>query len=233
MTEQAGPKDLVDYAVRAEQVGFDFEVCSDHFTPWLTSQGHAPNAWAVLGAVAHATDRVGLYSFVTCPTMRYHPAVVAQQAATVQIMADGRFVLGLGSGENLNEHVIGAGWPAAPRRLDMLAEAIKVIRELLGGELVDHRGEFFAVESARIWDVPDDPVGIAVSITGVAGPGASGPKPEGMVCFGLARRGAVPVTETVQFGALGRAEVRAASRDHALGMVLAAVGPQGHAPSRG
>ena len=166
MTEQAGPKELVRYAVSAEQVGFDFEVCSDHFSPWLTSQGHAPNAWAVLGAVATLTERVGLYSFVTCPTMRYHPAVVAQQAATVQILADGRFTLGLGSGENLNEHVIGAGWPAAPRRLDMLAEAIKIIRELLGGELVDFHGDYFSVDSARIWDLPDDPVEIGVSITG-------------------------------------------------------------------
>ncbi len=166
MTEQAGPKELVRYAVSAEQVGFDFEVCSDHFSPWLTSQGHAPNAWAVLGAVAAMTERVGLYSFVTCPTMRYHPAVVAQQAATVQILADGRFTLGLGSGENLNEHVVGAGWPAAPRRLDMLAEAIKIIRELLGGELVDFHGDYFSVDSARIWDLPDDPVEIGVSITG-------------------------------------------------------------------
>ncbi|MGW0161722.1 LLM class F420-dependent oxidoreductase [Mycobacterium sp. NPDC003323] len=166
MTEQAGPKDLVRHAVSAEQVGFDFEVCSDHFTPWLTSQGHAPNAWAVLGAVAQMTSRVGLYSFVTCPTMRYHPALVAQQAATVQLLADGRFTLGVGSGENLNEHVVGAGWPAAPRRLEMLAEAIKVIRELFSGDLVDFHGEYFAVDSARIWDVPDDPVGIAVSITG-------------------------------------------------------------------
>lgn len=166
MTEQAGPKELVRYAVSAEQVGFDFEVCSDHFSPWLTSQGHAPNAWAVLGAVAAMTERVGLYSFVTCPTMRYHPAVVAQQAATVQILADGRFTLGLGSGENLNEHVVGAGWPAAPRRLDMLAEAIKIIRELLGGELVDFHGDYFSVDSARIWDLPDGPVEIGVSITG-------------------------------------------------------------------
>lgn len=166
MTEQAGPKDLVRHAVSAEQAGFDFEVCSDHFSPWLTSQGHAPNAWAVLGAVATMTSRVGLYSYVTCPTMRYHPAVVAQQAATVQILADGRFTLGLGSGENLNEHVVGAGWPAAPRRLDMLAEAIKVIRELLTGELVDFHGEYFSVDSARIWDVPEEPVGIGVSITG-------------------------------------------------------------------
>ncbi|MEH3132450.1 MAG: LLM class F420-dependent oxidoreductase [Mycolicibacterium neoaurum] len=166
MTEQTGPKELVRYAVSAEQAGFDFEVCSDHFSPWLTSQGHAPNAWAVLGAVAAMTERVGLYSFVTCPTMRYHPAVVAQQAATVQILADGRFTLGLGSGENLNEHIIGAGWPAAPRRLDMLAEAIKIIRELLGGDLVDFHGDYFSVDSARIWDVPDDPVEIGVSITG-------------------------------------------------------------------
>lgn len=107
MTEQSGPKDLVRYAVWAEHVGFDFEVSSDHFSPWLTAQGHAPNAWTVLGAVAHATERVELFTYVTCPTMRYHPAVVAQQAATLQILADGRFTLGLGSGENLNEHVVG------------------------------------------------------------------------------------------------------------------------------
>lgn len=166
MTEQSGPKDLVRYAVSAEQVGFDFEVCSDHFSPWLASQGHAPNAWPVLGAVAHATEAVQLYSYVTCPTIRYHPAVVAQKAATVQILADGRFTLGLGSGENLNEHVVGRGWPTIERRLDMLAEAIKIIRELLTGELVDFRGEYFEVDSARIWDLPADPLTIGVSLTG-------------------------------------------------------------------
>ncbi|MGK2865043.1 MAG: LLM class F420-dependent oxidoreductase [Mycobacterium sp.] len=166
MTEQAGPKDLVRHAVSAEQVGFDFEVCSDHYSPWLVAQGHAPNAWPVLGAVAHATAEVELYSYVTCPTMRYHPAVVAQQAATVQILADGRFTLGLGSGENLNEHVVGQGWPTAGRRLDMLAEAIKIIRELLGGDLVDFRGEYFTVDSARLWDLPQDPVELAVAMAG-------------------------------------------------------------------
>ena len=124
MTEQSGPKELVQNAVWAEDAGFDFEVCSDHFSPWLAAQGHAPNAWAVLGAVAHATEDVDLYSYVTCPTMRYHPAIVAQQAATVQILSDGRFTLGLGSGENLNEHVVGLGWPTIQRRLDMLQEAI-------------------------------------------------------------------------------------------------------------
>src|SRR5262245_60851512 len=97
MTEQSGPKDLVRHAISAEQAGFDFEVCSDHFSPWLAAQGHAPNAWVVLGAVAATTRRVELYSYVTCPTIRYHPVVVAQQAATVQIVADGRFTLGLGT----------------------------------------------------------------------------------------------------------------------------------------
>ncbi|MCV7426885.1 LLM class F420-dependent oxidoreductase [Mycobacterium montefiorense] len=166
MTEQSGPKDLVRYAVSAEQRGFDFEVCSDHFSPWLTSQGHAPNAWAVLGAVAHATERVDLYTYVTCPTMRYHPAIVAQQAATVQLLADGRFTLGLGSGENLNEHVVGKDWPTIERRQDMLREAIKIIRELFGGRLVNLRGDYFQVDSARLWDVPDVPVGLGVAISG-------------------------------------------------------------------
>lgn len=169
MTEQSGPKDLVQYAVSAEERGFDFEVCSDHFSPWLTSQGHAPNAWAVLGAVAHATERVGLYTYVTCPTMRYHPAIVAQQAATIQIMADGRFTLGLGSGENLNEHVVGRGWPTIERRHDMLREAIKIMRELFGGRLVDWRGEYFQVDSARLWDLPDVPVGLGVAMSGAKG----------------------------------------------------------------
>jgi G6PDH family F420-dependent oxidoreductase len=108
MTEQRGPRELVTDAVAAENAGFDFEVISDHYFPWLTSQGHAPNAWSVLGAVASSTQRVPLMTYVTCPTVRYHPAVVAQQAATVALLAgDGRFTLGLGAGENLNEHVVG------------------------------------------------------------------------------------------------------------------------------
>jgi G6PDH family F420-dependent oxidoreductase len=102
MTEQSGPRDLLSYAVAAEEAGFDFEVCSDHYSPWLTSQGHAPYAWSVLGAVAQATSRVELATYVTCPIIRYHPAVVAQKAATLQLLSEGRFILGLGSGENLN-----------------------------------------------------------------------------------------------------------------------------------
>ena len=166
MTEQSGPRELVRYAVAAEEVGFDFEVSSDHYSPWLTEQGHAPYAWTVLGAVAQATSRVDLMTYVTCPTMRYHPAVVAQKSATLQILAEGRFTLGLGSGESLNEHVVGAGWPAIQDRQTMLREAIEIIRSLHTGELVDHRGEFFQVDSARVWDLPDDPVQLALAVAG-------------------------------------------------------------------
>ena len=165
MTEQSGPKELVRYAVAAEEVGFDFEVSSDHYSPWLTEQGHAPYAWTGLGAGAQATQRVELMTYVTCPIQRYHPAVVAQKAATLQILSDGRFVLGLGSGENLNEHVTGEGWPPVAQRQDMLAEAVEIIRALHTGELVTWEGDYFRVDSARIWDAPDGgvPLGIAVS----------------------------------------------------------------------
>jgi G6PDH family F420-dependent oxidoreductase len=165
MTEQSGPRELVRYAVAAEEAGFDFEVSSDHYSPWLTEQGHAPYAWTVLGAVAQATSRVELATYVTCPSFRYHPAVVAQKAATLQLLAEGRFILGLGSGENLNEHVVGEGWPAVDARQDMLEEAVTIIRELHTGELVTWEGDYFRVDSARIWDVPEQgvPIGLAVS----------------------------------------------------------------------
>jgi G6PDH family F420-dependent oxidoreductase len=165
MTEQSGPKALVRYAIAAEDAGFDFEVSSDHYSPWLASQGHAPYAWAVLGAVAHATSRVELATYVTCPTIRYHPAVIAQKSATMQLLSDGRFILGLGAGENLNEHVVGEGWPAVDARQDMLEEAVTIIRALHSGEITTWEGEYFRVDSAKIWDVPDDgvPIGLAVS----------------------------------------------------------------------
>lgn len=166
MTEQSGPKQLVEYAARAESAGFDFEVCSDHYSPWLASQGHAPYAWSVLGAVAHATSTVDLVTYVTCPTIRYHPAVVAQKAATMQILADGRFTLGLGTGENLNEHVVGEGWPSVDARQDMFVEAVQIIRELHTGELVTWKGEYFDVESARVWDLPDTPIPIGIAMSG-------------------------------------------------------------------
>ncbi|WP_188037193.1 TIGR03557 family F420-dependent LLM class oxidoreductase [Actinotalea sp. JY-7885] len=166
MTEQSGPRDLVRHAVDAERVGFDFEVSSDHYFPWLDSQGHAPYAWTVLGAVAQATSRVELMTYVTCPTIRYHPAVVAQKAATLGVLSEGRFLLNLGAGENLNEHVVGERWPAVGERHDMLEEAVEIIRLLLDGERLTFDGEHFRVDQAVLWDRPETPVEIGVAVSG-------------------------------------------------------------------
>jgi G6PDH family F420-dependent oxidoreductase len=166
MTEQAGPRALVDDVVAAERAGFDFSVTSDHYFPWLASQGHAPYAWSVLGAAAQATTRIPLMTYVTCPTTRYHPAVVAQKAATMQLLSEGRFRLGLGSGENLNEHVVGGGWPSARVRLEMLEEAMEIIRGLFAGGELNHQGTHFDVANAKLWDLPDEPPPIGVAVSG-------------------------------------------------------------------
>ncbi|HTZ44945.1 MAG TPA: TIGR03557 family F420-dependent LLM class oxidoreductase, partial [Jatrophihabitans sp.] len=166
MTEQSGPKQLVGYAAGAEQAGFDFAVSSDHYFPWLAEMGHSGYAWSMLGAVAQVTDRIELMTYVTCPTMRYHPAVVAQKAATMGLLSDNRFVLGVGSGENLNEHVVGRGWPIASVRQDMLLEAIQLIRALHEGGQTTWAGEHFRTDSAKLWDLPDRPVPIAAAVSG-------------------------------------------------------------------
>jgi len=168
MCEQSRPDQLVRDVQRAEQAGFDFSVISDHYQPWLPTQGHSGYAWSILGAAAQATERIGLMSFVTCPILRYHPAVVAQKAATVQILSQNRFRLGLGAGENLNEHVVGQRWPSVGARHAMLSEAVDVIGSLFepdGGGTINYRGEYFDVESAKLWDLPDErvPIGVAVS----------------------------------------------------------------------
>jgi G6PDH family F420-dependent oxidoreductase len=166
MCEQAGPKQLVSDVVHAEAAGFDFAVISDHYFPWLDSQGHAPYAWAVLGAAAQATDRIPLMTYVTCPIRRYHPAVVAQKAATMQLLSDGRFTLGLGAGENLNEHIVGGQWPIAALRHEMLEEAVEIIRALWAGSSVTYRGQHFDVESAKVWDLPATPAPIGIAVSG-------------------------------------------------------------------
>ncbi len=166
MCEQSRADQLVRDVCLAEEAGFDFSVISDHYQPWLATQGHSPYAWSVLGAAAHATERIPLMTYVTCPILRYHPAVVAQKAATVQILSGNRFRLGLGAGENLNEHVVGERWPAVGVRHEMLGEAIEVISSLFDGEgTVNHRGKHFDVETAKLWDLPDErvPIGVAVS----------------------------------------------------------------------
>jgi len=181
MTEQAGPLDLIAHAVAAEEAGFDFEVSSDHYFPWLTEMGHSPNAWVTLGAVAQATEKVGLMTYVTAPTFRYHPAVVAQQAATLQIISNNRFTLGLGSGEALNEHIIAGGWPGANVRQARLVEAIDIIGALFDGGSVNYRGEYFQVDSAKLWDLPDVRVPIGVAVSGKQSCELFAPKAQVMV----------------------------------------------------
>ncbi|WP_375477178.1 LLM class F420-dependent oxidoreductase [uncultured Jatrophihabitans sp.] len=181
MTEQSPPTNLVRYAVAAERAGYDFEVSSDHYFPWLDSMGHAPNAWTTLGAVAHATERVELMTYVTCPILRYHPTVVAQQAATLGLLSEGRFTLGLGSGENLNEHVVGKGWPSVSVRQEMFAEAVEIIRALFGGDYVDFRGEHFRVTAAKLWDVAATPPPIGIAVSGPASCQLAGEQGDAMI----------------------------------------------------
>jgi G6PDH family F420-dependent oxidoreductase len=181
MGEQSSPRELVAHAEAAERAGFRLAVISDHYFPWLDSQGHAPYAWSVLGAVSQVTDALELMTYVTCPTRRYHPAVVAQKAATVAHLSGDRFTLGLGAGENLNEHVVGGGWPPVNTRHAMLSEAVDIITALLQGGYVDHRGEHFEVDSARIWDLPERPVPIGVAVSGAQSVQAFAPKADLMI----------------------------------------------------
>jgi G6PDH family F420-dependent oxidoreductase len=181
MGEQAGPKALVAHAALAEQAGFDFEVASDHYFPWLDAQGHSPYTWSVLGAVAHVTERVELMTYVTCPIMRYHPAVVAQKAATVALLSDGRFLLGLGAGENLNEHVVATGWPPVNVRHERLAEAIEIISALFEGDYLSYVGDHYRVDSAKLWDLPAERVPIGVAVSGSQGVEMFAPMADAMI----------------------------------------------------
>src|SRR5215510_7798168 len=154
MSEEHGPKELVKNAVRAETAGFDFAAISDHFFPWVEAQGHSPLAWPVLGAIANATQRLGLMTAVTCPSMHYHPAIIAQATATLGLLTDGRFTLGLGSGERLNEHVVGLRWPGLVERHERLLEAVDIIQGLLEGELSHYSGKYLQLDNAKLYDLP-------------------------------------------------------------------------------
>jgi coenzyme F420-dependent glucose-6-phosphate dehydrogenase len=162
-SEEHGPADLVRYAKLAEERGFTYALLSDHFHPWTDRQGESPFAWAVIGAIAEATDRLRLGTGVTCPTMRIHPAIVAHAAATAAALMPGRFFLGLGTGENLNEHVLGGRWPEGAVRHDMLVEAIEVIRLLWQGGYQSHHGRFYTVEQARLYTLPEEPPPIMIA----------------------------------------------------------------------
>jgi coenzyme F420-dependent glucose-6-phosphate dehydrogenase len=163
--EEFSARELTDLARRAEDAGFDFALISDHFHPWTSDQGQSPFVWTVLGAIAQATERIRIGTAVTCPTMRFHPAMVAQAAATTATLMPGRFLLGLGTGENLNEHVIGAGWPPGDVRLEMLEEAIAVIRLLWEGGVKSHRGEYYTVEKAQLFSLPAEPPPIMLGVS--------------------------------------------------------------------
>jgi coenzyme F420-dependent glucose-6-phosphate dehydrogenase len=153
-SEEHSPVELVENAKRAEAAGFGHVLVSDHIHPWVDAQGHSPFVWGVIGAIAEATERIQLGTAVTCPLIRMHPAIVAHAAATAQALMDGRFFLGVGTGENLNEHVLGDRWPRADERLEMLEEAVELIRKLLGGDYETFRGKHYTVEQLKLYDAP-------------------------------------------------------------------------------
>jgi G6PDH family F420-dependent oxidoreductase len=161
--EEFGPRDLVRNAQLAEAAGFDRVWISDHYHPWVDAQGQSPFVWSVIGALAAATERLHVTTAVTCPTVRIHPAVLAQAAATSAVLLDGRFAFGVGSGEALNEHILGDHWPRAAVRLEMLEEAVEVMRLLWRGGNHSHRGRHYTVENARLYTLPDAPPPVLVS----------------------------------------------------------------------
>ncbi len=180
-SEEHAPNDLVRYARRAEEAGFAFALVSDHFHPWTDRQGQSPFVWSVIGAVAQATERLRLGTGVTCPLLRIHPVIVAQAAATAAAMMPGRFFLGVGTGENLNEHVVGQGWPSAATRLEMLEEAVDVMRLLWQGGNRSHEGTYYVVENARVYTLPEEPPRVMVAATGKEATALAGRIGDGLV----------------------------------------------------
>ncbi len=190
-SEENGARELVAQAARAERAGFEFAVISDHFHPWVDRQGESPFVWGVLGAIAEATEELPLATGVTCPTTRIHPAIVAHAAATAASLLPGRFSLGVGSGENLNEHILGDPWPPVDVRQERLAEAIDVIRLLLDGGLKSHHGKHFTVENARIYSLPEQPPPVLVAAGGPQAADLAAEKGDGVFSTS-------PVPETVE-----------------------------------
>lgn len=179
-SELCRPRELVDLARQVEQRGFDFALISDHYHPWVSAQGNSPFVWSVLGGIAAVTDRLQLGTAVTCPLLRIHPAIIAQAAATTAALFDGRFFLGLGAGENLNEHILGDRWPPPPERQDMLLEAIEILRALWEGEDVSFDGSYYHVDEARLFTLAEHPPEIVLA---AAGPDSA--EIAGEVCDGL------------------------------------------------
>ena len=165
-SEEHTPLDLVRWAERAEQAGFGYALISDHYHPWIDRQGHSGFVWGLIGAISQRTEKLILGTGVTAPIIRTHPAIIAQAAATAACLMPGRFFLGVGTGENLNEHILGDKWPPADTRLEMLEESIDVMRTLWQGGVQDYDGNFYVVENARVYDLPDEPVKVMVAASG-------------------------------------------------------------------
>ncbi|MFE1397923.1 TIGR03557 family F420-dependent LLM class oxidoreductase [Nocardiopsis dassonvillei] len=179
-SEEHGPRELVRQARAAEEAGFDSLWISDHYHPWLDAQGQSPFVWSVVGAIGQVTS-LPVTTAVTCPTTRVHPAVVAQAAATAASMVRGGFTLGVGTGEALNEHILGQPWPPAARRLEMLEEAMEVMRKLWTGKLVTHRGRHYEVDTARLYTLPEEPPGIYMSAFGPKATGLAAREADGLI----------------------------------------------------
>jgi len=162
-SEDHPPNELVRQAALAERAGFSFCLVSDHYHPWVDAQGESPFVWSTLGGIAQATEKIRVGTGVTCPLIRQHPGLVAQAAATVAAMMHGRFFLGVGTGENLNEHVFGDRWPLPDERLEMLEEAVDVMRLLWQGGEQTHRGRYYTVDHARLYTLPEKPIEVYVA----------------------------------------------------------------------
>jgi coenzyme F420-dependent glucose-6-phosphate dehydrogenase len=180
-SEEHLPNDLISYARRAEDVGFSFGMISDHYHPWIDKQGQSPFVWSVIGGISQVTRRLPIVTGVTCPTVRIHPAIIAQAAATTAALMPGRFMLGVGTGENLNEHILGTVWPSAAVRREMLEEAIQVIRSLWQGDDTSHRGCHYTVENARIYTLPEQLPPIFVAASGEQSAKLAGRSGDGLV----------------------------------------------------
>ena len=180
-SEEHPPRDLVRQAQAAEAAGFTFALISDHFHPWIDRQGQSPFVWSVIGAIAQATSHLRLGTGVTCPMIRYHPAIVAQAAATSAALMPGRFFLGLGSGENLNEHIVGTQWPSALVRQRMLEEAIEIIRLLWQGGEQSHFGTYYTLDHARLYTLPAEPVPLYVAASGANAAELAGRAGDGLI----------------------------------------------------
>jgi coenzyme F420-dependent glucose-6-phosphate dehydrogenase len=181
-SEERQPDELVGQAQAAEDSGFTFALISDHFHPWTDEQGSSPFVWSVLGGIAARTKRLRVGTGVTCPTMRIHPAIIAQASATVACLMPGRFFLGIGTGENLNEHITGGFWPPPEMRQDMLEEAVDVLRLLHRGGERSHHGKFFQVHDARIYNLPDALPPIYMAAGGEKAGKLAGQVADGLIC---------------------------------------------------